>query len=237
MATNGNADIAELSRARRPAEGKPQAIIRAMPRRRILTLVRAGSAALVLIAISYQIRVIVDAGSFQPTRFFAYFTIQSNLIGVVAFAWLLANGDRPRSHALEVFRGAAVAYLMVTFVVFWLLLSEADVGLGASWVDIVLHKVFPIVVVADWLIDPPQVRLTARDAVVWLAYPIAWTVVTLVRGAVDGWYPYPFIDPANGGYASVAITIVAITLGFLVLAGLLVWLSNVRRGAAEASPA
>ena len=40
---------------------------------------------------------LAQAGRFDPTRFFAFFTIQSNLIGVAAFAWLVANGDRPRS--------------------------------------------------------------------------------------------------------------------------------------------
>jgi hypothetical protein len=208
-----------------------------MSRGRILTIVRAVSAAIVVIAIAYQVKVIVDAGAFQPTRFFAYFTIQSNLIGVAAFAWVVASGDRPRSRALEVFRGAAAAYLAVTFVVFLLLLSEADVGLGANWVDFVLHKLFPIVVVADWFVDPPQVRLTIRDALVWLVYPIVWTALTVVRGEVDGWYPYPFLDPVNGGYASVAITVVAITVGFLAFAALLVWLSNARGGGPEARPA
>ena len=41
--------------------------------------------------------------------------------------------------------------------------------------------------------------------------------VTLVRGAIDGWYPYPFLDPANGGYASVAIYVVGIFVGFLAI--------------------
>ena len=33
-----------------------------------------------------------DAGAFDPTRFFAFFTILSNLIGVAAFAWLVVRG-------------------------------------------------------------------------------------------------------------------------------------------------
>ncbi len=70
-----------------------------------------------------------------------------------------------------------------------------------------------MVVVLDWLIDPPQHRLAYRDAVIWLAYPLAWTGVTVVRGAADGWYPYPFLNPANGGYGQVALTAVAVTAG------------------------
>ena len=53
----------------------------------------------------------------------------------------------------------------------------------------------------------------------------------MVRGAADGWYPYPFLDPANGGYATVAVMIVAITVGFLVLSGAMIALGRWRGGA------
>ena len=109
-------------------------------------------------------------------------------------------------------------YLTVTFFVVIVLLSGEDVQLDLVWVDVVLHKLFPVVVVLDWLVDPPMVRLTNRDALLWLVYPIVWVVVTLVRGAADGWYPYPFLDPAKGGYGTVAVVVIAITIGFLVLA-------------------
>jgi hypothetical protein len=47
-----------------------------------------------------------------------------------------------------------------------------------------------------------------------------------MRGAADGWYPYPFLDPANGGYGMVAIAVIAVTLGFLGLAAITVALGN-----------
>jgi hypothetical protein len=197
-------------------------------RRRILTLVRAGSVVLVLAAIVAQAVTLANAGAFDPTRFFAFFTILSNLIGVAAFAWLVARGDRPRSRGLELLRGAAAVYLTVTFFVVIFLLSGVDVQLQLVWVDVVLHKIFPIIVVADWILDPPTTRLSGRDALLWLAFPLAWTGVTLVRGALDGWYPYPFLNPANGGYGQVAITAVAITVGFLVISGITLALG--RRG-------
>jgi hypothetical protein len=195
---------------------------------RILMVVRAASVALVVAAIVAQAATLVDAGRFDATRFFAFFTIQSNLIGVAAFVWLLANRDRPRSRGLELFRGAAAAYLTVTFVVVIVLLSGVDVQLQLPWVDFVLHKLFPVVVVADWLLDPPTVRLTVRDALVWLVYPLVWTVLTVIRGAIDGWYPYPFLDPANGGYGAVAVAVVGVTIGFLVFAAAAIYLGNAR---------
>ena len=199
-----------------------------MERRRILSLVRAGSIVLVVAAIVVQAIVLANAGAFDPTRFFAFFTILSNLIGVAAFVWLLARGDRPRPRALELLRGAAVVYLTVTFFVVIVLLSGIDVQLQLVWVDVVLHKIFPIVIVADWVLDPPTTRLSIRDGLLWLAFPLAWTGATLVRGAVDGWYPYPFLDPANGGYGQVAITAVAITAGFLVISAITLAIGNRR---------
>jgi hypothetical protein len=196
-----------------------------------LLAVRAASAALVILAIVVQAIVLAQAGRFDPTRFFAFFTIQSNLIGVAAFAWLVANGDRPRSRALELLRGAAAVYLTVTFVVVILLLSDVDVQLQVDWAEFTLHKLFPVIVVLDWLIDPPRLALRYRDGLIWLAYPLIWTALTMVRGAADGWYPYPFLDPANGGYATVAAMIVAITVGFLVLSGAMIALGRWRGSA------
>ena len=189
-----------------------------MDRVRVLTAVRLLSIGLVVAAIVVAAASLVDEGRFDPTRFFAFFTIQSNLIGVAAFAWLVASRGKPRSRGLELLRGAAVVYLTVTFFVVIVVLSGEDVQLDLVWVDVVLHKLFPVVVVLDWLVDPPMVRLTNRDALLWLVYPIVWVVVTLVRGAADGWYPYPFLDPAKGGYGTVAVVVIAITIGFLVLA-------------------
>jgi hypothetical protein len=203
-----------------------------------MNAVRLGAAGLVVAAIIVQARVLADAGAFDPTRFFAYFTIQSNLIGVAAVVWAAARAGARRSRALELVRGGAAVYLTITFFVVIFLLTGIDVGLQLPWVDFVLHKLFPVVVVADWLLDPPRVRLRARDALVWLGFPIVWIVVTLLRGAGDGWYPYPFLNPANGGYGQVAITLVAITVGFLVVAAVILVAGNARRTTGpEAVPA
>ncbi|CAN5500812.1 Pr6Pr family membrane protein [soil metagenome] len=199
---------------------------------RVLTFVRAGSVVLVVAAMVVQAAALADADRFDPTRFFAFFTIQSNLIGVAAFAWLLAVGRRRRSRALELLRGAATVYLIVTFFVVIFLLSDVDVQLQLVWVDVVLHKVFPVIVVLDWVIDPPTTRITPRDIGTWLAYPIVWAILTVIRGALDGWYPYPFLDPANGGYGQVAIVVIAITIGFLAIAAIVMASGNARsRGA------
>ena len=198
-----------------------------------LRLVRIASVVAVLAAIVAQAKVGMDANAFDPTRFFAYFTIQSNLIGVAVFAWLAATGGRDRSRALELVRAAAAVYLTVTFFVVIVLLSNTDVGLQLPWVDFVLHKLFPVVVVLDWLVDPPRARLVTRDIVNLIVFPLIWTGATMVRGEVDAsnWYPYPFLNPANGGYGQVLVTAVAITIGFVAISAAIIWLGNWRRAA------
>jgi hypothetical protein len=195
---------------------------------RLLRIVRLGTIVLVVAAIIAPALDLASRGTFDPTRFFAFFTIQSNLIGVVAFAWLLATGGGPRSPTLDRLRGAATLYLTITFFIVILLLSGVDVQLDMVWVDVVLHKVFPIVIVLDWVLDPPRIRITIRDVLVWLVYPIGWAVLTVIRGALDGWYPYPFLDPANGGYGQVTIVIAAITLAFVVVGLIIRAVGNAR---------
>jgi hypothetical protein len=67
------------------------------------------------------------------------------------------------------------------------------------------------------------------DVLLWLIFPLAWLAFTLIRGAVDNWYPYPFLDPDNGGYRSVAYHVAAILAGLLVIAGGIIGLGDFGR--------
>lgn len=190
------------------------ASVRRVAGRTLLTLARVGFAALALAAIVAQLLDLRDHGVLDPVNFFSYFTIQSNLIGVVALLAADLAGGR-RSPGVDFFRGAATTYLAVTFVVFALLLADTDVDTALPWVDRVLHRVMPIVLMADWLIDPP-LPISFRRALWWIAYPGAWLAYTMIRGAIVDRYPYPFLDPGNGGYGLVALYSVAILIGMVL---------------------
>lgn len=199
-------------------------------KRAILAAGRAAFALLVMVAVVVQINVNIGKGTFNPTRFFAFFTILSNLFGAGLFLALAARWRSARSATFDLLRGASVVYLTVTFIVVVLLLSGADLQVAVPWVDTVLHKIFPIVVVIDWLIEPPASWLTVSRALRWLAYPLVWLVFTLIRGAFENWYPYPFLNPANGGYGAVAFYCVAILVGFLVISAITVVAGNALGG-------
>jgi hypothetical protein len=197
-----------------------------MDRRQALAVFRAVTALIVIVAIAYQIKVIVDSGLFRPLRFFAFFTILSNLFGAILWLYLAATWRRTRTRRDDLLRGAATLYLVVTFVVVVLLLGGAELSLSDQIVDFVVHKLFPVLVVIDWLVDPPETDLRMQDVALWLIFPLVWVILTLIRGAADNWYPYPFLDPANGGYRSVAYHVVVIFAGFLVIAGAIVALGD-----------
>jgi hypothetical protein len=87
----------------------------------------------------------------------------------------------------------------------------------------VLHRVIPVVMVADWLIDPPRAALELRRALIWLVYPLLFAAYSLMRGPIVGWYPYPFLDPAQvGGYGVVALYCLGIAAGALLFTWLVV---------------
>ena len=190
-------------------------------------LVRGATASIAIVAIFVQARTLADAGALDVVNFFSYFTIQANLIGIAVLLIVAAVGSRQRPIGLEGWRGATTVYLTLTFVVVLALLQNVDVGLQLGWVDVVLHKVTPVVIVLDWLIDPPYVPISWRRALTWLVYPVAWLGYTLVRGAIVGWYPYPFLDPANGGYGQVAETVAVVLVASAVVCLFYAWLGTV----------
>lgn len=197
-----------------------------MERRSVIAIGRIGFGLLTFAAIGAQLVSLRDAGTLDLVNYFSYFTILSNVIGatlllVGAARW--RTGHDPR---LDLVRGGAVVYLTVTFIVFAILLADTDVDLALPWVNSVLHEIIPIVVVVDWLVDPPIERIGFRRSLAWLAFPIAWLGYILIRGALVGKYPYPFLDPANGGYGTVAVYVVAIAILVVVLAAIVGWVGD-----------
>lgn len=203
-----------------------------MDRRTLINTYRLGFAVLTIAAIAAQAADLHARGVFVAQNFFSYFTIQSNLIAVAVFLIGVAWWRTAPTPTWELVRGAAVVYMTVTFVVFALLLSNTDVDTALPWVNTVVHQIFPIVVFADWLIDPPRNGIPFTTSLRWLTYPLLWTAYTLVRGATSGWYPYPFLDPANGGYGSVAVYNVVILVFGAALCLVVSWIGT-RLGAPQ----
>jgi len=171
-------------------------------------------------------------------RYFAYFTIQSNLLVAVTSTVLARDpaADRP---GWRVARLAALVGITVTGVVhFFLLRPLLDLD-GANWaVDKLLHIVVPLLAVAAWAAVGPRPRASLRESAYALVWPLAWTAWTLVVAQVDGWVPYPFLNADEEGWGAVVVACVGITVLFLAVFALYGWLdrrlrpapAEVRRG-------
>ena len=195
-----------------------------------LSLGRLAFGTLAIVAMTYQFAVLDVEPGYTRGNFFSFFTIQSNIVAVAALFLLVAVPSAHRTALFDGVRQAAVLYIAITGVVFAVLLSglQEDLQTSASWVDVVVHKLMPIVLVADWLIDPPRYRLPKWTVLAWLAYPAAWLVYTLVRGEIVDWYPYPFVDVSNLGYGGVLARAAGLTVAFALGAAALLWLGNRR---------
>jgi len=58
------------------------------------------------------------------------------------------------------------------------------------------HVVTPVFMACLFFRPADRTKLGQKDLWAWLMYPLAYLVVTLLRGGLVNWYPYPFFDPA-----------------------------------------
>lgn len=167
---------------------------------------------------------IVDGPGVAPThaermvRLFSYFTIQSNLlIGGVSLA--LALDPRRDGPVFRVLRLDALLCIAVTGIVYnTVLRGLVTLTPSGAVANSMLHDLAPLFAVVVWLWVGPRPRVAA--ATVWwsVVYPIGWLVYTFVRGAVTGWYPYPFLDVSVQGYPGALTAAAVVAVVFLVLA-------------------
>ncbi|WP_062311399.1 Pr6Pr family membrane protein [Demequina rhizosphaerae] len=180
---------------------------------------RVAVALLMLSAVTRNVVDHLQDGDFVAWDFFGYFTIQSNLIGATALMVSAAYTLRERPAWVEYLRACAAVYLLIVVSVYWPLLSPIDEDI-ARWTNIVVHGVSCVAVVGDWLLAGPRRPLPLARLWVVMVYPLVWATVTLIRGATDGWVPYPFLDPVNG-YAAVAVVIAGIVVAGLAVGAVL----------------
>jgi hypothetical protein len=157
---------------------------------------------------------------FDPFNYLGYFTNLSNIVAAIFLiisAVYLARSRKPTPQG-DLLRGAATVYMTVTGLVYITLLSGEDLGLLMPWVNILLHIIMPLGVIADWLYQPPLSKISAKRALWWLAFPLLFLGYTIIRGAATGWYPYPFLDPDKaGGYGGVTLYCIGILAAFLLV--------------------
>ncbi|CCV13349.1 Pr6Pr family membrane protein [Mesorhizobium sp. STM 4661] len=152
--------------------------------------------------------------------YFSFFTILTNIGAVLVHTALLSSTGYawfPAFAGPRVRAGVAVAITLV-FIIYATVLAQLWQPQGLFLVcDVLLHYVTPVLFVLWWLVAGADGTTRWRDISWWMVYPIAYLIYVLARAPVAGEVPYPFLDVAKNGAASVAISALAVTGLFLVL--------------------
>jgi hypothetical protein len=173
-------------------------------------------------AVVTEIATIVERGRFNPVNFFSYFTVETNVLVFITLLLSAIAVAMGKNGKLDVLRSAVTVYILTVGIGFSLLLAGIE-GLpltAVPWDNTVLHYIMPVAMLVDFLIDRPGRKASFKKSLLWLLFPIIYVAYSLTRGALVGWYPYPFLNPNSKGYGSVALTI----LGLLVLSLGLIWI-------------
>ena len=153
-------------------------------------------------------------------RFFAYFTIDTNILVALCFTFIFLQTN---SRLGRFFRKASTItaitiYITIVGIVY-------NVVLRSTWdpqgmqkvVDELLHSVIPALFIIFWLIFVPIEQLKWKNAFPWLIYPIIYMSYAIIFGAVTEFYPYPFVDVNKLGYNKALINAGAVLLVIFLL--------------------
>ncbi|MFP5079193.1 Pr6Pr family membrane protein [Pedobacter sp. JCM 36344] len=162
----------------------------------------------------------VEAVPETIVRFFSFYTILTNILVALCLTVLLLKPNSrwgnffSRPNALT----AITIYIAVVGILYNLILRQIWNPEGFQRVaDELLHVVIPLLFILYWCIFAPKAGLGWKNAFPWLIYPLIYAIYILFRGALSGFYPYPFIDVNALGYNTVLLNSVGLFIGFFLL--------------------
>jgi hypothetical protein len=154
-------------------------------------------------------------------NYFSFFTILANLLVALglSFTLVVPHSSWGRFFSRPVAASGTAVYIAIVGVSYSLLLRHLWNPQRAQKIaDILLHDLVPVLYVGYWLIFVPKGSLRWKDTFSWLLYPLVYFCYSLIRGAVTGWYAYPFIDASKLGYSQVLVNAAMLVCVFLAVA-------------------
>lgn len=153
-----------------------------------------------------SIQLAVGNGKTAPAGvwiYLGYFTVLTNLLAALVLT--AASGKRQRRFGRFLARPdvqtATAMSIIVVAAVYHLVLRQLWQPEGWQIVgDDALHTVMPLLFVLHWWLAVSKADLRWRQVIAWQIYPAGYFVYALLRGALNGWYPYPFLDVSALGY-------------------------------------
>lgn len=167
-----------------------------------------------------------EVGVFDTiVRFFTFFTILSNILVTIYFTSNLINfSSFFKSYKVQT---AITVYISIVAIVYNVILRFIWNPTGLQRiVDELLHVINPIVFVMYWYMAKNEISISYKFIFKILIFPIVYLFTVLLIGNYSNHYPYPFLDINTIGYMSVVINSIGISLLFVLVSLLYVFISN-----------
>ncbi len=193
------------------------------------------TAALIAFALIGQTVIGIDEGR-SLVNLFSYFTIQSNILILIAAVAIALRPGREGT-AWWLLRLAGLVGITVTGIVYGGILAGTTSFEGFEWwFDKIFHYGAPILAMLGFFLFTPRTRFAWR-ALAFVAWPVAWLAYTLIRGEAvhprfqikKGVYsdvPYGFLDANIHGVGGVVVNSIGVTVLMLGIAALYVKFSS-----------
>src|SRR5882757_2906603 len=166
------------------------------------------------------------------TVFLSYFTVLTNLLICVSLTLSLmassTSSDKWFSRP-SVVAGIATSIAFVGLSYHFLLRHTWNPQGAQRLADVLLHYVLPALYVLYWWYVSSKAALRWTHPLFWSLYPTVYFVCALIRGSIEGSYPYPFIDVAKLGYGRTMLNSLALLFAFVALGLLFVALGRVHQ--------
>ncbi len=149
-------------------------------------------------------------------RFFTFFTILTNILVAVVFTalWLKPKNASSFFTRFNTLSATAVYIFVVGFVYNTVLRFIWEPTGLQRIVDEMLHLIIPIVFIVYWYFSIELNTIKWKSIFNWLIYPMVYLMVILIRGHFANYYPYPFVNVFELGYAKVFLNSFFLTLFF-----------------------
>lgn len=176
---------------------------------------------------------------------FCFYTNLSNLLVLVYELALAIAAGLPHSAALRLLTDDTLSFsvalcTLVTHLVYqFILVPDAKrngkrfADFGASFGNLCVHYLTPLLVVAQWLLLADKSSLGWRSALWWLTLPLAYFAFAMLRGRSGKpighthlVYPYPFLDLPRLGWRKFAGYVTGMLLSFFLLGYGMMWLGR-----------
>ena len=168
----------------------------------------------------------------------SYYTLQSNLLCLIAFVVIFTLELRKKSYQTEIYylvKGAVTIAIIITAVVYHVALAPNNFAMDSLqnsiankvWADAFVHTISPILVVIDYFLFDEKGKIKWWNPIIWILCSVIYLPFIFIRALILGnnttliKYPYFFLNVDKLGAGKVCLWCIGLVIFFTLLSYLL----------------